>query len=321
MSKAAFLIVDMQKNCKEETTCKASFEKAVEYINEISQYFRRKKHPVVIIQDVEAGGSETEGFKCVDELIVSDSDFFVQKSFNNAFWETELDIILKRESVDCVVISGFAAEYCVLFTYNGALERGYNAFLLQNGIAGFSDDEIRRIQLLRSVVSYDALEYFLKENQDSSEHESIKQIWENYLASIGENLNNTYKKYTAWHFCDNEQDANELAELVVSGVKRATASLYLSYGNEEELPKEGDFSIVTDWNGEAQCIIKTTNIAIVPYKDVTEEFAATEGEGDKSLEYWKNAHWSYFSREMKEIGKEPTEDMLVVCEKFEVVFK
>jgi len=197
----------------------------------------------------------------VDDLIVSDSDFFVQKSFSNAFWETELDSILKREGVDCVVISGFAAEYCVLFTYNGAVERGYNAFLLQNGIAGFSDDEIRRIQLLRSVVSYDALEYFLKEVQDKFEHESIKQMWENYL------------------------------------------------------------SIITDWNGEAQCIIETTNIDIVPYKDVTEEFAAREGEGDKSLEYWKRAHWSFFSREMKEIGKEPTEDMLVVCEEFEVVFK
>ena len=44
------------KDCKEATSCKASFEKAVEYINEISQYFRKKKHPVVIIQDVEAGG-------------------------------------------------------------------------------------------------------------------------------------------------------------------------------------------------------------------------------------------------------------------------
>ncbi|WMJ77455.1 MULTISPECIES: cysteine hydrolase family protein [unclassified Sedimentibacter] len=162
MSKTAFLIVDMQKNCKEETSCKASFERAVEYINEISQYFRKKKYPVVIIQDLESGGPETDGFKCVDELIISDDDFFVHKSFNNAFWKTELDAILKNEGVDCVVISGFAAEYCVLFTYNGAIERGYNAFLLQKGIAGFNDDEIKHIQLLRSVVSYDSLEYFLK---------------------------------------------------------------------------------------------------------------------------------------------------------------
>lgn len=162
MSKVALLIIDMQKNCKEDTTCKASFEKATEYINEISQFFREKKQPVIIIQDIEAGGPETEGFHCVEELVVADSDFSVHKTFSNSFWETDLDSILKREGVDCVVVSGFAAEYCVLFTYNGAKERGYTTFLLQNGIAGFEEEEIKRIQLLRSVVNYEALEYFVK---------------------------------------------------------------------------------------------------------------------------------------------------------------
>ena len=163
MSKVALLIIDMQKNCKESTACKASFEKAVEYINEISSYFREKEYPVVIIQDIEAGGPETEGFKCVEELVVSEHDFFVQKLYSNSFWKTELDTLLKNEGVDCVVVSGFAVEYCVLFTYNGAIERGYTTFLLRNGLAGFDEEEIKRIQLLRSVVSYEAVEYFLKE--------------------------------------------------------------------------------------------------------------------------------------------------------------
>ncbi|MGH4119530.1 cysteine hydrolase family protein [Clostridium sp.] len=162
MSKVALLVIDMQKDCKEATSSTASFEKAVEYINEISQYFRKKNYPIVIIQDLEAGGPETDGFKCVEELVVSDNDFFVHKTYSNAFWETELDTILKREGVDCIVISGFAVEHCVLFTYNGSIERGYNTFLLQNGVAGFDEDEIKRIQLLRSVVSYEAIEYFLK---------------------------------------------------------------------------------------------------------------------------------------------------------------
>ena len=162
MSKVALLVVDMQKNCKEATSCKSSFEKAVEYINEISEFFRKKKLPVLIIQDIEAGGPETEGFKCVEELAVSDNDFFVHKTYSNAFWQTELDTILKSEGVDCIIISGFAAEHCVLFTYNGAIERGYSTFLLQNGIAGFDEEEIKRIHSLRSVVNYEALEYFLK---------------------------------------------------------------------------------------------------------------------------------------------------------------
>lgn len=154
------------------------------------------------------------------------------------------------------------------------------------------------------------------------EHESVKKMWQEYLTTIGEDLNNTSKKYTAWYFCDNEKDANKLAELVLKGIKRATASLYLVYEFEnQDIPKVGDYSIITNWNGIAQYIIRTKKVDIVPYIDVTEEFAAKEGEGDKSLEYWRRVHWDFFSRQMKEMGKEPDKDMLVVCEEFEVVFQ
>jgi len=161
MSKVALLIIDMQKGLQEEVTCKAAFDQAVMYINEISRFFREKELPVVIVQDLEVGGAGSDSFECVENLLVADSDYRIQKKFNNAFWETELDELLKGEDVDAVVISGFAAEHCVLFSYNGALERGYNAFLLQKGIAGYSEKEIDNIQLLRGVISYQALEYFI----------------------------------------------------------------------------------------------------------------------------------------------------------------
>lgn len=153
------------------------------------------------------------------------------------------------------------------------------------------------------------------------ENESIKQMWENYLLSIGESSDTTDKNYTAWYFDNNERDANELAELVLEGTKRATASLYDSYGSDEEIPKIGDLSIITNWSGIAKCIIMSTSIEVVPYKDVDEEFAATEGEGDKSLEYWRKVHRKFFSEELTEIGGEFSEEIPVVCEKFEVVFK
>jgi nicotinamidase-related amidase len=60
-----------------------------------------------------------------------------------------------------VVVSGFAAEYCVLFTYNGAVERGFGVSLLQKGIAGDTEEGIRTIQLLRPVISLQALGYML----------------------------------------------------------------------------------------------------------------------------------------------------------------
>ncbi len=157
----ALLIVDMQIGCREETPAKRAFDLAVEYINEISQYFRSKSYPVVIIKDIEVGSPDTEAFDCVDNLIITDQDRVIHKQHCNAFWETELDAVLKAEGVDGVIVSGFAVEHCVLFTYNGARERGYQVYLLQNGVAGYDEEEIKRIQLLRPIINYQALEYFL----------------------------------------------------------------------------------------------------------------------------------------------------------------
>lgn len=127
--------------------------------------------------------------------------------------------------------------------------------------------------------------------------------------------------YSAWHFCDNKADADELARLVAGGRKRATAGSAWAYEAEDEpLPQVGDHSVITDWEGSPQAIIRTSSVEVVPFGRVTAEFAAAEGEGDLSLRYWREAHWSAFSRELKGIGREPAEDMPVVCERFEVVF-
>jgi len=147
---------------------------------------------------------------------------------------------------------------------------------------------------------------------------TVDQYWKEFQIKIGTN-----KEYIeAFYFCNNEKDANELAELVLLGKKCATASNYLVYEQENEsLPKSGDFSIVTDFTGKPLCVIETTEVEIVSFKDVTPEFAEKEGEGDLSLEYWRNAHKYFFTQELKEIGKEFCEDILVVCESFKVVYK
>jgi len=158
-------------------------------------------------------------------------------------------------------------------------------------------------------------------SENKNEHVSVKKMWDAYLNHIGDDTVNTDKSYTSWHFCNDEENCNELAELVKIGQKKATASAVRSYEFEgEELPKVGDHSIITNWEGEAQFIIKTSRIDIVPFREVTEEFAATEGEGDGSLEYWRDAHIYFFKEEFEEIGEEFTEDALTVCERFEVVF-
>jgi len=132
----------------------------------------------------------------------------------------------------------------------------------------------------------------------------------------------TDRLYEVFHFDDNEPSANELADLVLRGTKRATAGLvWMFEARRRPIPKAGDLSVVTRWDGQPVCVIETTRVEIRPYDEVDADFAASEGEGDGSLAYWREAHWRFFSRECQRIGRTLDVKMPVVCERFEVVYR
>lgn len=152
------------------------------------------------------------------------------------------------------------------------------------------------------------------------ENNSVRIMWENYLQILDESERS--KVYTAWPFGSDAKMARELADLVKTGEKTATSSLHLLYEVEKEpIPKVGEFNIITDWEGEAEVITETIDVRVLPFKEVGAEFAAKEGEGDKSLAYWRRVHIEFFTNELIDMDKEFNEDMLIVCEEFRVVYK
>ncbi|HEY2494346.1 MAG TPA: cysteine hydrolase, partial [Paenibacillus sp.] len=62
-----------------------------------------------------------------------------------------------------VIIAGFAAEHCVLFTYNGAIERGFKPVILQQGILSTQSDVIISTYRERNMISYPVIEYLANE--------------------------------------------------------------------------------------------------------------------------------------------------------------
>ena len=125
-------------------------------------------------------------------------------------------------------------------------------------------------------------------------------------------------EYEAWAFGD---DPDTLAELVRTGVKTATASAYPFYELEGvDLPKAGEYSVILNTKDEAVCIIRTTKVYVTPYCEVTAEQAWKEGEGDRSLDYWRRVHEAFFRTELETVGLFFSEDMGVVCEEFEVIY-
>ena len=110
-----------------------------------------------------------------------------------------------------------------------------------------------------------------------------------------------------------------LASLVVEGTKTATCSSYPLYALDgEALPEVGDYQIVLNSKDEPVAIIKSYSIEIYPFKEVPIDFALAEGEG--TYEEWKQAHIAFFSRLMPAYDLQFTEDMLVVCDRFERVY-
>ncbi|NIN67491.1 MAG: ASCH domain-containing protein [Anaerolineae bacterium] len=52
-----------------------------------------------------------------------------------------------------------------------------------------------------------------------------------------------------------------------------------------------------------------------------QQIAYEHGEGDRSLRWWKRAMWSYYSQVCEEIGRKPSSDMPLICQRFRLVYK
>ncbi len=151
--------------------------------------------------------------------------------------------------------------------------------------------------------------------------DAVQQFWDFYRATLPEDARPPADDYDAWGFGDSTEMANELGDLVRRGVKTATASLYWEYEAEDEpLPEVGRHSVILDGRGVPLCIIRTTEVIVQPFNAFDAQFAHDEGEGDRSLDFWRDAHWRFFSRACAAIGRTPDEAMLVVGERFTLVW-
>lgn len=150
--------------------------------------------------------------------------------------------------------------------------------------------------------------------------EPLRDFWNGFVSAAGGV--DEARFYEAFAFGDSQALADELAALVLQGSKRATAASVWSFEAEgRRLPRPGDLSIVTTWDGKPLCVIETQAVDIVPFNEVTAAFAALEGEGDGSLAFWRQSHRAYFTRECERARRQFDQSMPIACECFEVVYQ
>lgn len=152
--------------------------------------------------------------------------------------------------------------------------------------------------------------------------ETKTDYWEQFLSSLPSDSPYHTKPYIAEGWGDSPTMADELGALIVQGIKTATCSAVWEWEVEgNPIPETGLITIALDGRGEPLCIVETVEVSIRKYNEVDADFAREEGEGDLSLHYWREAHKNYFSRVLPKVGKEFSEDMPLVCERFRVIYK
>ena len=142
---------------------------------------------------------------------------------------------------------------------------------------------------------------------------AIEAFWQSFVEETGID-----GPYTAWAFGNDPAMADDLGRLVRDGPKRATTSLLSWYEGEdaEPMPVVGALSVILDGSDRPLCVIRTTEIEVRAFGLVDEAFAWVEGEGDRSLAYWRAEHIDFFARE----GRPVAEDTPVVLDTFELLW-
>lgn len=116
-------------------------------------------------------------------------------------------------------------------------------------------------------------------------------------------------------FGDSSEMADHLLRLVLSGKKRATCWAALN----EEPPAAGNLTVMTDWEGEAGCVLETVCARKLRFSEVSWELARKEGENE-CMEAWREEHIRFFRAEGLREDYRFSGEMEIIFEEFRVVW-
>ncbi len=125
----ALVIIDMQKGSFTTATPRFDTEGVLDRINRLSDYFRKKRFPVVYVQHDGSKQNEfipqTDEWELLDELDVKKDDIVISKYANDIFYKTNLNQKLRDWGIEELYITGCATDFCVEASIQSALSKDF----------------------------------------------------------------------------------------------------------------------------------------------------------------------------------------------------
>jgi len=159
--KPALLVIDVQKAFFTDNPAReADLKNAAQYINAAIELFRKKTLPVICVQHMNPEDKlipGQAGFDPPEILNILPGDLHIHKTYGNSFTKTPLAETLRSWGVDTVIVTGFAAEGCVLATARGAEDYDFTSIVLRSSIIGGKPGAAPLVESISEIISYDAL--------------------------------------------------------------------------------------------------------------------------------------------------------------------
>ncbi|MBB5508904.1 cysteine hydrolase family protein [Paraburkholderia atlantica] len=136
----ALLVIDLQNAVVANAYRR---NEVLDAVNVLIERARTARVPVVWIQHTDDDLTEgSEAWQIVAELVPAQGEAIVEKSYRDAFEDTDLEQVLSRLGVGQLIVTGAQTDMCVRSTLHGALARGYDATLV--GDAHTTEDMTQR---------------------------------------------------------------------------------------------------------------------------------------------------------------------------------
>ncbi len=116
--------------------------------------------------------------------------------------------------------------------------------------------------------------------------------------------------------------ADVIIPLILAGEKTGTFALAAEFDADAALaPQPGEYYVVTQFDGPPALLYRITFVETVPFEGINHEHVQVEGPGARRVDIWRNIHWDYWGGAMRARGLEPSMQMPVIFQRFEVLYR